>query len=875
MSHSTKKPLYITRLEEINAAADKEGLYKLWADFKRDIDPRTSVDAPLWHELVKDDQKGINDFFSDWIRPGQRDESKPAYLASIRLLSRVGQEPKYASLIFERLWELVVDDSLNTDIRAWALYSMHHCNLELNSDGWRETFGSLYGSGGLKWLQSVPEDEVRFWAFYAIAQMARNSRVAICWRSLTKDHCDKKLTFFRLSADLFPEVEALILDQWSREIDVDVRARHVNSLGSIAGWNYLPESETSGWSAISILKEAAVSEYTRLNSHVPSAICGIAENILHRGDITPKQRQYALQQLVDLTSMRASNLLAFVRENEQETDRFGNLYNQQRGYLMVLREIARVALDAQVDVDVVVPMCVTGLLEVADTALNGASTVSIRLLALSLLNDLARGDSRVPNSLDIVEKSALAKYKLMLGDPEPEIVRAVASNITTLIGDKRAAEHFVNVILDPDSKDVNDAIHHYEQNTGGDQKTTSLLTSGERDFFQQKIRKAAAQALATIPENNEAHDLLVETLRSDSMRSSLARDALIAMGGQKAIDSMVQYSLQRLVQDKYFEPIEEARKKGWQLLDDVRFWSNSNYQFAYRAANFSLLIGLGLIVVGVIYLLNPGSTKENVRWVLGSGALATVAGIVGTFFWEPAKALNKVESELTRIILSFENYLGRMRLIGLGFAHAFSTENWNQLHFLESISRLSGQAMRESTVALEDIGKWPNYKDAFDKPYIMIPTLVGKSLDEAGRLVDAARLKLEVSSPEFRENYAVNSIISQEPPPGVYVAEGATIKVVPSATEQPKVQIPDFMYKPIPEALNLAQQKRLVVSEIAFKFDDKIEEGRVIKQEPVAKSNVPEGKEVILTISKGNMPSIKLNGSTTEPVNGKAIEREE
>ena len=65
---------------------------------------------------------------------------------------------------------------------------------------------------------------------------------------------------------------------------------------------------------------------------------------------------------------------------------------------------------------------------------------------------------------------------------------------------------------------------------------------------------------------------------------------------------------------------------------------------------------------------------------------------------------------------------------------------------------------------------------------VIMPNLVGMSKEDATKLLDESKLKLEVSSEEYNSEYAEGYIISQDPlySDNYNIKEGSTIKVVVS-----------------------------------------------------------------------------------------------
>jgi hypothetical protein len=57
---------------------------------------------------------------------------------------------------------------------------------------------------------------------------------------------------------------------------------------------------------------------------------------------------------------------------------------------------------------------------------------------------------------------------------------------------------------------------------------------------------------------------------------------------------------------------------------------------------------------------------------------------------------------------SYEFLTSRLRLLGLGFAHAYTEKSWSEFStFLTDTSKAAGEAMLDSVDALNGIGHWP------------------------------------------------------------------------------------------------------------------------------------------------------------------------
>lgn len=90
------------------------------------------------------------------------------------------------------------------------------------------------------------------------------------------------------------------------------------------------------------------------------------------------------------------------------------------------------------------------------------------------------------------------------------------------------------------------------------------------------------------------------------------------------------------------------------------------------------------------------------------------------------------------------------------------------------------------------VGVWFGFKNFFGVGTAQVPNLIGRSVFEAGVLVEDAKLKLDPNvTEEFDDEVAPEKIISQEPRPGSSVKEGRSIKI--SVSKGPEMlKVPDL-----------------------------------------------------------------------------------
>lgn len=887
-------------------------------------------------ENPKNEPEWITDIFNNWINKDKKGVTHFARLAAIRMVGAIaGSNSEYSEAVSKRLWSIIKCEDYSVDARAYALYSLWYCNFELcyKSDDdkdyntWENTFGA---NGNGYWLESIRESKIRSRAIEAVGNMAVNSSWAKCWK-YGVEACEDKPDKYRLQDDknLWISAERMLLDHWGNEIDYGVTSKLIEAIGCVSGWTDLPSGEQSPWPVIKVLEEAAKNPYFSTSGKVPGTIESIATNSIHSHEAANEKKEFALKQLLNFTVNKIEFLAIYCRDDDESWQDF----EQQRRYLLTLRRIAEIAerdLEPPLD-ETIMAMAINSLLDIADGLPNSnlelkqkrclKDAVKLRRLALFYLDELVQLNG---HARQIVTENASKRYELMLADPNPDIAKEVAKNLINLKGQEEAACLFVDIIFDDGSLLLDRAMDYRLAHWPDEPNLSS-------ERMQDEIRDLAADELGGIVNNSAAYSRLVEALRENNIRASRARDALIRIGGERAVESVIQYDLQRQVDERFFQPMEEARNQGWNLMNDVRNWADGNYRSTYRAANVAIYVGIIIVIFGVIFEFayrvpnalepvvetivqplndakedsdsamtmglnnevdtpdeagsGPGVTattedqsegernsatedkseeEENQTpqvnnsffglnptsaGIIFAGLMTSILGALGTAVFDPVKGLQKATAEITQLIMTFENYLGRMRLIGLGFAHAYTSQNWEQLDFLNQVSNLTASAMRESGSYLDKIGEWPG-----DSQFVNVPYLMNRQLDEAILLVQKSGLEVKVSDPKYDNGKTINTVIAQDPDPGISLAVGSLVKVTPSTNQQPMVVVPDFKGKKVLEAVQLAQNKGLDLTDFEFEISSDSDEGTVIKQKIPADMVISQGSQLTLTLAKKDIP---------------------
>ncbi|MDO5156231.1 MAG: Stk1 family PASTA domain-containing Ser/Thr kinase [Eubacteriales bacterium] len=140
------------------------------------------------------------------------------------------------------------------------------------------------------------------------------------------------------------------------------------------------------------------------------------------------------------------------------------------------------------------------------------------------------------------------------------------------------------------------------------------------------------------------------------------------------------------------------------------------------------------------------------------------------------------------------------------------------------------------------------------KEMFKVPSVVGKSLDEATTILSAAGFKV-IEDYKNDEEVEKDYIISQTPNAEEEAAKGSSVTVVVSKGKEVKVAVvPDLSKKTVTEAENALTSVNLKLGNVSQEYSDTVEEGKVITQSIAYGTEVKEETAIDITISKGEKP---------------------
>ena len=142
--------------------------------------------------------------------------------------------------------------------------------------------------------------------------------------------------------------------------------------------------------------------------------------------------------------------------------------------------------------------------------------------------------------------------------------------------------------------------------------------------------------------------------------------------------------------------------------------------------------------------------------------------------------------------------------------------------------------------------------DAGTVKSVQVPDLVGKTEAEVQEMLKGTKFTYEITQEEYNSEYEAGKVISQEPP----YRNNYTIKenskfslVISKGTEMVKVpKVAGMEYEAAVTELNNAKLKPEKIEEIS----EKVQEGYVIKQDPVENTEAKAGDTIKVYVSIGN-----------------------
>jgi serine/threonine-protein kinase len=246
-------------------------------------------------------------------------------------------------------------------------------------------------------------------------------------------------------------------------------------------------------------------------------------------------------------------------------------------------------------------------------------------------------------------------------------------------------------------------------------------------------------------------------------------------------------------------------------------------QMPFILTAFGLLIALGILLFFLFRLAGGG----------GEGDLVEIPNVTG---------------------LAQDDALARLQAEGFQVRVLFETSDEVEAGFVIRTNPAFGSEAEEGSTIEVFVSQGPEE--------IAVPPLVGKTVDEAEALLEEAGLTLGTVTDRPDPDREEGIIIEQSPAAGVEVGSGASVNLVVSSGPE-LVILPDLEGLTERDAISELQTLGLLFT-TNEEFSDTIDEGRVIRTDPEANTEVTAGDTVLLVVSLGPEPVEvpNLNGLT-------------
>jgi serine/threonine-protein kinase len=168
---------------------------------------------------------------------------------------------------------------------------------------------------------------------------------------------------------------------------------------------------------------------------------------------------------------------------------------------------------------------------------------------------------------------------------------------------------------------------------------------------------------------------------------------------------------------------------------------------------------------------------------------------------------------------------------------------------LDRFMIIGGVATALAAVAIIVILLIGRFTDQYVPVSVTVPDLSGKTITEAGAVLENLGLTINVEQREYNNEVEKDRIISQIPGGSSVVLEETIVQVVVSDGIKYS-QVLSVVREGYDSAYESLIQAGFDV-EVNYQFNEFIAVGKIITQEPAANTEVPEGSTVTITVSKG------------------------
>jgi serine/threonine-protein kinase len=154
---------------------------------------------------------------------------------------------------------------------------------------------------------------------------------------------------------------------------------------------------------------------------------------------------------------------------------------------------------------------------------------------------------------------------------------------------------------------------------------------------------------------------------------------------------------------------------------------------------------------------------------------------------------------------------------------------------------------------------------------VVVPDLVGKTLEEAERLGRKAKFEVVENETKHQVNFPAGTIYMQVDQKGMKVREGHKIPVGISLGPL-TVVVPGVTEMTLEKAKKELDKVGLRLGQTTYRYESYIAKGNVVEQEPAAGERRPKGGPINLVVSKGEEPTPEPTAEPTPEPTPEPIE---
>jgi eukaryotic-like serine/threonine-protein kinase len=134
-----------------------------------------------------------------------------------------------------------------------------------------------------------------------------------------------------------------------------------------------------------------------------------------------------------------------------------------------------------------------------------------------------------------------------------------------------------------------------------------------------------------------------------------------------------------------------------------------------------------------------------------------------------------------------------------------------------------------------------------------VPTVVSIPVDRAQTKIGDAGLVVRMAEGQYSTMIPADHVLRVQPPEGTRLEKGDRVTLIPSLGPRP-VPAPDLIGKTLPKARGQLRDAGLHVGKVKKEYNERVDEGLVVRQSVEGDAEVPIGSDIDLVVSKGPTP---------------------